>query len=629
MSRARSLTAWSLIAALTTGIGACSNGDDPSASRPPATTTTVMTPAVTQTTVQVTEAASSDAGGVQLSEADIAAELAADGLAIVADESVQVTSPLTLTRWQAGNLATGIPLDGQPAGGLLGSELDAIAPLPVGSPPMSYLLAAWVSTGTSAAARRAQAWMGDADWRHAPQLVFPVPAVAMFVAEMAAATDRELPPIDAVATSATGPMGFARGPAQAAQGVCSTVQGLLSGAIGALFGALRLQPVSGGTFFDDVVSTLVDIWNVAVGLAQGIVQGLVDAITAPIFAAIRTGVAALGVASLVLSNLSHQVLTMRVAPTPGADPYYRFSVGDEPPVVGQFLATAPSLTTEWPDALVDCARTAGATLPELVRPGSRADWTVEATPGNVISYAPGGGRASTAVGTDRTARLDFATGRETEEQAEGGAAEGWAHVFVRIPRAEIHGLLSILRGQVDAAVDQLASNIPAPVAGAPDLRAEALATYRQAVGPLTAEMDEAIAGATDGIFALNGAIGLYVQYHETTTTTSSTSSTTTTSTSTSTTSSTTTVPDQFCPRFLAGYVEPDGGIVAYGVAGVEFMNQLRPLAPSELIDEVDVALAMYHYAAAFDIQGVSDTAVAFHDAVLAMYGYCGVTPSGS
>lgn len=560
------------------------------------------------------------------------AGLAGPGLLVVADESVVGSGSnarLTITDVQARRLAADVGA----GAGLLGSDLDRLAPVSDGAPPMSYLLAAWVSAGTSAGSAQARRWMGAQDWTRAPSLHFPSAAVALFVAEIAADVNAEMPPLTAPPTGShdtTGPAettidstataptmatsnGFLSGAPASLAGACSRVQNFIATVIGGLFDALRITPSGGSGVFGFLTSVIATIWNEAIGLAQGLVQGLVNTLTAPVFQAIRFGVGALGVATLVLSYFKNQTLDVTLDP----DNSYRFAVGPEADVAGTFVAKGKDLTADWPAALVDCANVAGATLPKLIPPGAPATWTVT-DPAGVIAPK----ELHVLVGDDLAARLAFVTGRESEEQAKGEVTADNADVTVKIPRDEIKQFLELARDQVNGARNQLLSAVPAGPA-----RTAADSLYAATIDPTLNELEQSISGDAGDAFSLSGSDSVRVMHHappETTTISPTVPP--------PTSSPDTTTPADFCGQYrdLVTWIRanPPGNVVAWATEIVNRLTTMRPAAPAGVLADIDVELQVYGDVAASANAGViGNDAVPLGSAAQHLGTLCGVASS--
>ncbi|GAB3932623.1 hypothetical protein GCM10029976_038850 [Kribbella albertanoniae] len=135
---------------------------------------------------------------------------------------------------------------------------------------------------------------------------------------------------------------------------------------------------------------------------------------------------------------------------------YPFSVGAGQPVTGVFVASATSLTSKWPEALVKCAEATGKKLPEILKEGAKATWTLEQTE-PLISVLPRAGLTG-QVDKNKTARLPFVTGHENDDQ--GTQVIALARAKVKIERTDVSDLISEARKQVQAAFESLLSVIP-------------------------------------------------------------------------------------------------------------------------------------------------------------------------
>jgi hypothetical protein len=578
----------------------------------------------------VSASATSVAGSDSTANASSAAAigtLLASGLQVVSAEGdpPHVGSALRFTDVQARRLIA----DVGPGSGLLGRDIDRLAPVAAGVPPVSFLVAAWVSSGRSAAASTALGWMGSQDWTKAPTLHFPLAVLAMFVSEMANATDREMPPDDAgqsttqSSTSATVPTGSASGFARIRHSSdvriapCSAVTGFLASVIQGLFGALRITPSSGSGVFDFLASTLASIWNVAVGLAQAAVEGLVKKLNEFVFEAVRVAVGALGVATVIVSYFKDEALTVDLAVPQVDKGQYPFAVDAAADVTGQFVAKSRELTGDWPSALIDCAKVAGAALPELIKPGVPATWTVDDVDGVVTP-----GSLTGTVTADHTATLSFVTGRESaDDVAHGQEVLGDAIATVKIPRKEIDDFLAFATAQVAGVRANL-------LAAAGPFQLATAALLASTVDPVAKQITDEISGAAGAVFTLSGSAVVFVLHH--------TPPDTTTSASTPPASSAPPPASDgqgdFCTQYkaLVDWVRanPPGDVIAWANEIVRRLNALRPLAPSDLGADVDVELGVYSaVAASANAQVLVQRAAPLADASQQLGTFCGVPVS--
>lgn len=545
--------------------------------------------------------------------------LDAAGIQVVERERdlVAIEAPVILTRVQSDRLLA----DVRPAVGVLGSALDGLAPLPADVPSMSYIVAAWVDSGTSVAAETARQWMGEQDWTQAPQVQFPEAVLAMFVNDFASMIDDAAPAgdetvvLDADAFVPPGPddveplpsvSGFAR---SGFAGPCTAVQNFIGATITALVNALRIPKVNGGGILGDLLNAVTTIINVAIGFAAGAARVLIDELTAPVFDLIRVAVATIGIATQFTSFFRDHKLTVVVDPSQSARDY-RFAVGAEADIAGQFVARAPSLTGEWPSELVDCARSTGVTLPQAIGVGAETTWTVEQATA-VIAPAT----LTTKVRDDHSARLDFTTGRESEEQAAGELRNAAARVTARIQRKDVEELLQLGRSQVALAKALVLGRVPLP------LRPVVEAALSAIIDPLLKRADAELAGAAAGIFALSGVGQVFVSFHVPPATTT-----------TESTPPPTEPDDDFCTQFrdLVDFVTTeDPDIVAWATEIVRRLEKMRPLAPGDLVDDVDVLLRVYRAVAAeASVLVLIETTEPLPQAAGALGDFCGISGLG-
>lgn len=558
--------------------------------------------------------------------ADRGAPVAGDALESVGIQVVEeaidlteITAPLVLTRVQSDRLLA----DVDPANGIAGADLDAVATMPVGVAPISWFVAAWVSTAETPAAALARDWMGDQDWANAPSVRFPEAVLALFVNDLATSTAAEVPddeslldlapllppgPVDiAPAGLRAQPTGALADPQARLDGVCSTVVNFIGASLGAIVNALHITPPASGDFLGTLGAIGAFVFNNTIGLAAQFVQGLINELTAPVVAAIRTAIAVVGVITVFASMFRDEKVNVKLRPTQ-RELQYRFAIGSEGDITGQFVATSDSLTGRWPAVLEDCANALGTPLPTPAGPGERADWTVE-QPRSVIAA----GELATTVGTDLAARLSFATLRESEEDAKGQETNSAAFVTVKIRRTAVEDLLRLGRQQVDAARATILSLVPIP--GLSNLAA---AAFDAVVGPVLARVDAEISDAARGVFGLTGRATVFVSFHEPPDTTTSSSN-----------PEPTEPPADFCTKYreLVAFSATLGDdIVGWATEIVRRLDEMRPLAPADLLDEVDVERRVYQAVAeSASILVLIETTEPLPEAAAALGVFCGVS----
>ena len=109
---------------------------------------------------------------------------------------------LTLTAWQVANL------DAEAAGhgGITGADLDTMLPMPANAPTLADILGGWVIANRDPTAAAAGALLGNPDWTHPEQVVFPTAVLTLFEADL-------LQHVSAASSAASQPASPAASPA--------------------------------------------------------------------------------------------------------------------------------------------------------------------------------------------------------------------------------------------------------------------------------------------------------------------------------------------------------------------------------------------------------------------------------
>ena len=420
-------------------------------------------------------------------------DLKTAGLRIVADEQAPVDTRkgLVFTQAQADYLVA----EQSRGAGIVGRELDRLAPMPAGSPTLSYLIAAWIVAAPTPSAKTAGVLMGEHDWRYAQSIVFPTAVVTMFVSDVGSALERETRPSRS----------WERPPLQAIQlraDPCVIATTFLANAIDAVFNTLKLDPKTGGDL--PLIGWLVAVWDTAVEIMRGIVHAVVDTLTQPAFTVLRTAMGILAVVSIIKSYLGTPQLSVDLDPpdlSPG-NPYH-FAVGDAPDIAGTYIAKADPKQA-WPETLKSCARAVNIDVPEVVANGAKVTWTV-------TDPLPVTHLTSPAVGKveNNEARLAFVTGREDPETAKGKERLAPATATATIERKELDELLKLVRGRLQGAIDELLNKIPV----AP-LRSAVRGVVVSIVNPVLNELEAEIKKQTSGVFTVSGSGTVWVAFHQ-------------------------------------------------------------------------------------------------------------------
>ena len=301
--------------------------------------------------------------------------LAHSGIATVATESA--TIPLEAVTAAVGMRFTEAQVASMALGashhtGITGSTLDDTVPVSKGEPPFSYLLAAWVSTGTSSGAVAVRDIMGSQLWTDAPALVYPAIALPLFTADAMAAVGVPLPAAKgSTPTKASNGLPPDRGTAMAAMGLfttpCSTVTNFIQEVLDTVFENLKLSAPTGSSVVAKVGSFFVNLWDIAVSLAKTVVSGLTSAVGDSVVRPIVAIAGAAATLAEVVSYITPWSATVTAVPSSVA-------LGGNP---GSFKAVVTSpVGVTFPSAVQDCADALHITLPSLTAAGAKANWTV-------------------------------------------------------------------------------------------------------------------------------------------------------------------------------------------------------------------------------------------------------------
>jgi hypothetical protein len=304
------------------------------------------------------------ATGKGVSSAQVVSLLAGAGIATVA--KVTSTAAVVPVKGRPVMTFTTDQVDAMAAAagdhaGLLGSVLDAAHPLPAGDPSYSYLLAAWVSKGTSSGAAQVRSLMGPQAWGEAPSIVFPALALPLFTADVVrAAGSRSTHSVPVGVMQPASLTGVVTSP-------CSLVSKFISDVLDTVAADLMLASPSGSGVDVAVGSFFVDLWNTAVGLAHLAIKSLLQAVTAPVLKIIESVAAMAAVIAEVVTNITPWTVAVAASPT---------SV--ERGSGGTFVAKVSSGLGlgNYPSAVSDCANALKITLPSLTASGTPATWAL-------------------------------------------------------------------------------------------------------------------------------------------------------------------------------------------------------------------------------------------------------------
>jgi hypothetical protein len=553
---------------------------------------------------------------------DVAASITATGLEVV-DTLDAPTSGISVTRDQLEVMAAEV-VGGS---GILGGELDTVTPMPQGAPPLSYLLAAWLHDAPTPRAQLARSWYpGETDWTQAPTVLFPRAVLLLFIVDVAEQANTELPPLPAdqtfvVPSSAPTPegtvAGLRAGPVGAA---CDLISGFFTNQIAALFDMLRLRTdfLGGGAlgFIGGIIAT---VWNTAVDLASAAVQRLVRNLGEPVLQAIGQAIAIAGIVSHVSTYVTGWHISVQANPQ-----VITFPVAPAPPLTGQFVVTDAS-SRPWQPELQQCAQAFGVAIPRVLEPDAPIRWDIVNNAGVPDGRAPLISPTSPLTGvvpSQGSPLLEYTTGQDPS--ADGDLGLGNVTVTVGMSRSELTKLLQLVQRLVDNLVASIV-NFALPV---PALAEPVSAELQKLLRPLLDDLARAIGGGPAGVFELTGRDQLFVRYLR------PRDPATTPSPAPPPAAAPADPRAAFCTKLdelypLAADVMDWAGT---GAAGIDAVNQLIPLAPAELQDEMATMMAMYQASSTVSgplpNEAVLAVAEPFAYAAITVFEYCGFTYTG-
>jgi hypothetical protein len=388
------------------------------------------------------------------------------GVGISADTAAAGAEPVRLTAWQARNLAA----EAANGGGIRGDDLTALAGTPPGAPPLSYLVAAWLSTYDSGGARFAKALMGKQDWRRAERLRYPRLVLVLFLADATAG-----------APSSTGSAAQAVGaPAYrlVAAGPCTTATTFIQNAIVAVANALKVDTSRGGLF-----GFLGKIWNTAVDLAAGLVKGLIEAVTRPVVNLLVEVFGVVATIAQVTSFLVEWRITQQVEPDAN-----RFGVDSEV-LTGSVAVVVDHDQLPIPELILDCAAAVGVDLRNAgSTTGSTVTWESDNEGRPDLSSMV---RSDSALDQARSAHYTYRTGQEPADTAKNGDEHsGLLHVTASVQRNDVEKVrqlfTTLLLDQLPQAIRGLVEGYAKPILDASTQRLTALSDLsRQVYVPIS------------------------------------------------------------------------------------------------------------------------------------------------
>jgi len=346
---------------------------------------------------------------------------------------VDAPGPLALSQDQAASAALGAWAHA----GLSGSDVDKLAAMPpladgAQAIPAALFIAGWAQVAASPAATMAKAILGEQDWSHYQQAVFPAAVLALFAAD--------------VAVMGGAGSGGAGGGAAAAESVCEQFKGFISGTIEKVFAAIGRFQLKGFTgkvlkdIFIFVGNTGAILGNLALDTVKFVVVNGIEVA----LGSVLNGIAAVASIAAVVSNivLILQPWTGDVRPDP------LISRRDESAHPGTVTLTMRGITgnSDWPAEVTGCARAVGVTLPSLKPKDADLTWTItNQHPAPMIVT-----KSETAVlKDDGTATMQFETLPETPEVAKGEEqTDGIVLVDIAVHRKDLDEVEKLITGEI-------------------------------------------------------------------------------------------------------------------------------------------------------------------------------------
>ena len=375
------------------------------------------------------------------------------GVEVVEGFDSRAAAPVHLTRWQAENMAAEVAN----GGGVTGRTLAELAPTPPRTPPLPFLIAAWILEGRTPGADFARAIYEDQDLGDAYSLRFPDAVLALFLADATRAEPPSSPgssPVNAQTASVGGSVRVTSAVLMAdpIDAPCSAVSGFVQRAIDAVATALTITTTGGGFF-----GFLAAIWNTAVALASKFVGGLIKALTAPIVAQL------VGVFNAIaaVEQISSVLIAWRAPlnPTPTSN---RLGVGDEL-VTGEVVLQLQPHVLPVPPAVTDCAQSVGVDITATAA-GSSVTWLATPQPIPALATTLTSGKA---LDTRESSTLRYQTGQEPADSLEGKEQVGTLTVSTTIRRNDVERvrqlIAQLLLSQVPISLRSIVESLARPI----------------------------------------------------------------------------------------------------------------------------------------------------------------------
>jgi len=326
-------------------------------------------------------------------------------------------SPVRLLRFQVRNLA----LERAAGAGTRGANLDELSAAAAGG-PVSALVAGWVASGATPAARWAASLLGQQAPADPAARVFPTLALVAFVADASAGTGQTSDGPDGAVAMLQGSDAPAFGEAALLTGAtnsdfCAEVSAYLSASLNGVVDANADVP-----FW---LQQLIDLYAPQYANDSGLLRRTIGA-----------------VALMTYATSLARAWTVSVEPNPLAIAY---GIVGEDPVEGEVQANVWAGTDVFADEVADCASLADAQLASVPVEGSSVIWGPMLFPSELGVHATGWS-AEPKLDEHNAAGLTYQMATESKEVAENGdavTAKMW--VSAAVDRAEMAALAAVVK----------------------------------------------------------------------------------------------------------------------------------------------------------------------------------------
>jgi hypothetical protein len=337
-------------------------------------------------------------------------------------------SAMRFTRWQVQNLVA----EANAHSGYLGSELDGIATPPAGAPPLSILIAAWLTRHDGPLAYYAAGFMGAQDYKNSAAIVFPTLVVLTFIADIARVTTTSQLRVPSLNFER-----YLAAPAEA-DGVCTDIANWVSSVVNSVTSAVQ---ANGSGWLASLWNTVVTIAATGISIVvNGILQSLVGFIVQ-----IATVCGTLMQVASMFKPWSVQLAGDPATLTLGT------TAQD-----GKFDATLSAADVQWPATLVGCVQAlSNVKLDNASYTDAPVKWT---HPVNIPGLATKASEDDTLL-TDKTAHYTFTTNSVEDVPAADCPAlvgAGSVGITVTVERSDISKTLTsletLITNQINASI---------------------------------------------------------------------------------------------------------------------------------------------------------------------------------